>query len=176
MQASVHLTNTGKPVEVLDQLFDDVYYNSYTPLSNFYFSVEKKEGENYVGYRDHSFRDHLVSEFKSAEELLDSIKNSRPTAFLQLSDQDTLNMDYSLAYGRQFKKGFYRIRAVFVAKLTDKRWFIKSDWQYFEVTQEIIRPKPNEAADPGPGIFWQKNNKEFQTNFDSLTAPTPSSS
>lgn len=140
---------------ILDQIFDEVYHDEPTPLNNLSFAVERKEGDSYVGYRDHSFRDYLITDFRSAEELLDSIKIARPTAFLPLNKQDTLKLDYALTFGRHYNKGSYRIRAVFVAKLTDKRWFIQSDWQYFEVKQTLPRLTLRETMDTTPNIFWQ---------------------
>jgi hypothetical protein len=158
MQFNIQLFNlSSSPQLILDQVLDDVYTDNPGILENLTFSAQKLENGIYVDFRDRPFVNSLGANLRTRAELLDSIKKIR-NPYIKLNPHDTLYVDYSFRYGRLFKRGKYRIKALFTYDLTKDRKTVESDWVYFEVMKDYLLMPPfwTVSSDQSINLFWRR--------------------
>lgn len=158
MQFSIQLFNlSSSPRLILDQVLDDVFTDNPGMLENLTFFAQKLENGKYVDFRDRPFVTRLRSDLRTRAELLDSLKKIRDP-YIKLNPDDTLYVDYSFRYGRLYKRGKYRIKALFTYELTNNRKIVESDWVYFEVMKDylLMPPFSTVSSDRSINLFWRR--------------------
>lgn len=156
MRFNIQLINqSDREKNIFDQVLDDVYNYTPSPLDNLNFVAQRLMRKEYKNFRDISFSNGLWNDFRSDKECMDSVERIRDP-YIRLMPRDTLYMDYSFMFGRMYPKGKYRIKVVYKYDFTGSRNTLESNWVYFEVKKDLFRPSPKIALLSERKIFWQK--------------------
>jgi len=155
MHFMIRLINqSDSTIPVLDQVFDDVYAGKPSALNNLTFIVQRLEKGRYHPYRDRPDIDYLWYDERTATACLDSLARIR-VPFIDLKPHDSLCLNYSFMFGRDYKKGKYRIKVDFKYSFSG-RWGerVESHWVYFEVKNDLFRPSPRLLVTEKKSLFW----------------------